>query len=161
MMMKEEYKLRFERIIGEAADRWNSQAGRLACIGLYPECFVWFRPTCGESYGEIYTVPKGGQVDPIWLRASTERIAMSATRPYVYMRIREIAQSLPLIPAGVKWDKDPLESQVITGALLDRGLCPRCANPLMRVRGTPRDVVGCDGKDPNALHAPETWKKEI
>jgi hypothetical protein len=86
----------YEKTVSAAADSWNSQASRLACSGLFPPFYLYYRPSKGSEAGALYIVPDGSPTDETWQLGSPEPFRANLERRHVRARIWDAARRLPI-----------------------------------------------------------------
>ena len=94
------WQARFEELVSDAADRWHSEANRLAMSGLFPPFYLFHKPASGDTWGELYLVPETSVVSTVGvLRSCPEPAPRNATRQQIRAWLHERAKRLPLIGA--------------------------------------------------------------
>lgn len=96
-MRHTDYASRFEAMVSDAADSWQSAANRLACSGIFPEFRLYYRPTDGSADGRLYLIPIEADPDPSWLAAPIDALPQNLTRAAMRARIHDAAQRLPIL----------------------------------------------------------------
>ena len=91
-----EWETRFETLVSDAADTWISEASRLACSGLYPPFYLYYRPA-DEGDGRLYMVPEMAAPDPSWQIGDAEPYRANLNRESVRRRIHSVSRRLPII----------------------------------------------------------------
>ena len=92
-----EWESNFESFVSDAADSWSSAAARLACGGLFPPFYLYFRPSTAREYGALFMVPEGTAPDQSWHLGDAEPYRANLNRDAVRARVWTVARTLPIL----------------------------------------------------------------
>ena len=92
-----EWETNFESLVSDAADSWSSTAARLACGGLLPPFYLYYRPSTRREDGALYMVPEGTAPDPLWVIGDAQPYRANLTRDAVRARVWTAARRLPIL----------------------------------------------------------------
>ena len=87
----------FEAFVSGAANEWRSTANRLACSGLFPPFYLYFRPSTAREYGALFMVPEGTEPDQSWQLGDAEPYRANLNRDAVRARVWTAARRLPIL----------------------------------------------------------------